>query len=53
MRNPATFARDAKALSDGGYRLDWLKPVGRIRWSTHIELVGFWQRSGRYVSLRQ
>ena len=25
--NPATFARDAKLLIDGGYRLDWIRPV--------------------------
>lgn len=38
--NPATFARDAKALLDGGWRLEWLQPVGQFRWSTHVELVG-------------
>jgi 23S rRNA (uracil1939-C5)-methyltransferase len=38
--NPATFARDAKALALGGYALDWVKPVGQFRWSTHVELVG-------------
>jgi 23S rRNA (uracil1939-C5)-methyltransferase len=38
--NPATFARDAAALLAGGYRLDWVKPVGQFRWSTHVELVG-------------
>ena len=37
--NPATFARDARLLVDGGYRLDWVKPVGQFRWSTHVELV--------------
>ena len=37
--NPATFARDAKTLIDGGYRLDWVKPIGQFRWSTHVELV--------------
>jgi len=42
--NPATFARDAKALSDGGYRLDWVKPVGQFRWSTHVELVAAFLR---------
>jgi 23S rRNA (uracil1939-C5)-methyltransferase len=42
--NPSTFARDAKALLDGGYRLDWVKPVGQFRWSTHIELVGAFSR---------
>jgi len=37
--NPATFARDAKALVDGGYSLDWVRPVGQFRWSTHVELA--------------
>ena len=37
--NPATFARDAKVLVGGGYTLDWVKPVGQFRWSTHIELA--------------
>ena len=37
--NPATFARDAKILADGGYRLEWVKPVGQFRWSTHVELA--------------
>jgi 23S rRNA (uracil1939-C5)-methyltransferase len=42
--NPATFARDAKILGDGGYRLLWVKPVGQFRWSTHIELVAGFSR---------
>jgi len=42
--NPATFARDARTLIDGGYRLDWVKPVGQFRWSTHVELVGAFRR---------
>jgi 23S rRNA (uracil1939-C5)-methyltransferase len=37
--NPATFARDARTLIDGGYSLDWVKPVGQFRWSTHVELA--------------
>jgi 23S rRNA (uracil1939-C5)-methyltransferase len=37
--NPATFARDARMLVDGGYALDWVKPVGQFRWSTHVELA--------------
>jgi 23S rRNA (uracil1939-C5)-methyltransferase len=44
--NPATFARDARTLADGGYRLDWLQPVGQFRWSTHVELVGAFSRDG-------
>jgi 23S rRNA (uracil1939-C5)-methyltransferase len=42
--NPATFARDAAILADGGYRLDWARPVGQFRWSTHIELAGSFVR---------
>ncbi|HEX8215604.1 MAG TPA: class I SAM-dependent RNA methyltransferase [Allosphingosinicella sp.] len=42
--NPATFARDAKTLIDGGCRLDWVKPVGQFRWSTQVELVGAFSR---------
>lgn len=42
--NPQTFARDAKALIDGGYRLDRIVPVGQFRWSTHVELAGVFLR---------
>ena len=37
--NPATFARDAQLLADGGYALNWVRPVGQFRWSTHVELA--------------
>lgn len=42
--NPSTFARDARSLVDGGYRLDWIKPVGQFRWSTHVELAACFTR---------
>jgi 23S rRNA (uracil1939-C5)-methyltransferase len=42
--NPATFARDAGILAGGGYRLDWARPVGQFRWSTHIELAACFSR---------
>ena len=42
--NPATFGRDARLLADGGYRLDWVRPVGQFRWSTHIELAAAFSR---------
>lgn len=42
--NPATFARDARILADGGYRLDWVRPVGQFRWSTHVELAAAFAR---------
>jgi 23S rRNA (uracil1939-C5)-methyltransferase len=42
--NSATFARDAKTLVEGGYKLEWVKPVGQFRWSTHVELVAAFVR---------
>jgi 23S rRNA (uracil1939-C5)-methyltransferase len=42
--NPATFARDARALVDGGYRLDWVRPVDQFLWSPHVELVARFER---------
>ena len=42
--NPATFARDAKLLADGGYKLEWVRPVGQFRWSTHVELAACFSR---------
>jgi 23S rRNA (uracil1939-C5)-methyltransferase len=42
--NPATFARDARTLKDGGYTLQWVRPVGQFRWSTHVELAACFSR---------
>jgi 23S rRNA (uracil1939-C5)-methyltransferase len=42
--NPATFARDAAILASAGYGLDWVKPVGQFRWSTHVELAASFAR---------
>jgi 23S rRNA (uracil1939-C5)-methyltransferase len=42
--NPATFARDAAVLVSGGCRLDWVRPVGQFRWSTHVELAAAFSR---------
>jgi len=42
--NPGTFARDAEILCKGGYRLDWVQPVGQFRWSTHVELAAKFAR---------
>ena len=42
--NPATFARDAAILAGGGYQIDWARPVGQFRWSTHIELAARFTR---------
>jgi 23S rRNA (uracil1939-C5)-methyltransferase len=37
--NPATFARDARILTDGGYRIDEVRVIDQFRWSAHIELT--------------
>ena len=37
--NPVTFARDARALCQAGYRLDWVQTVDQFRWSAHVELA--------------
>ena len=37
--NPATFARDARILVDGGYRLDSVQVIDQFTWSHHVELV--------------
>ena len=42
--NPATFARDARVLVDGGFRLETVKPVDQFLWSPHIELVAVFRR---------
>jgi 23S rRNA (uracil1939-C5)-methyltransferase len=37
--NVATFARDARILVDGGYKLERLTPVDQFRHTPHVELV--------------
>jgi 23S rRNA (uracil1939-C5)-methyltransferase len=42
--NPATFARDARILVDGGYRLVRVTPVDQFLYSAHVELVAQFQK---------
>ncbi len=42
--NPASFARDARTLVDGGYRLLELTPVDQFLWSPHLELAALFRR---------
>ena len=37
--NPATFARDARILVDGGYSLDRVQVIDQFTFSHHVELV--------------
>jgi 23S rRNA (uracil1939-C5)-methyltransferase len=37
--NVATFARDARILIDGGYRIEGVTPVDQFRHTQHVELV--------------
>ncbi|HYZ25814.1 MAG TPA: 23S rRNA (uracil(1939)-C(5))-methyltransferase RlmD [Geminicoccaceae bacterium] len=42
--NPATFARDARSLVEGGYECLWVQPVDAFLWSSRIELVAAFAR---------
>jgi len=42
--NVATFARDARILIDGGYRLEAVTPVDQFRHTPHVELVARFKR---------
>ncbi len=42
--NPATFARDAHTLTNGGYQLKQLTPIDQFIYSEHIEIVSLFER---------
>ena len=42
--NPVTFARDARALVAGGYRLVWVQVVDQFRWSPHVEMAALFTK---------
>lgn len=41
---PTSFARDAKILIDGGYRFKKYSAFDQFQFSTHVELVGLFER---------
>jgi 23S rRNA (uracil1939-C5)-methyltransferase len=44
--NAASFARDARILTDGDYRMHTLTPIDQFLWSSHVELVAIFCRDG-------
>jgi len=42
--NPTTFARDARILLDGGYRLVRVTPVDQFLYSAHVEVVACFKK---------
>jgi 23S rRNA (uracil1939-C5)-methyltransferase len=42
--NPASFARDAAILRDGGYHLSQVLPVDQFVYSPHVELAGVFMK---------
>jgi len=42
--NPASFARDARTLVDGGFALQQLVAVDQFVWSSHVEVVALFKR---------
>ncbi len=43
--DPASFARDARVLVEGGYRLDLVIPIDQFLWSAQVELVAVFSRA--------
>ncbi|WAC27781.1 class I SAM-dependent RNA methyltransferase [Ancylobacter sp. SL191] len=42
--DPVSFARDARILTDKGFRLESVTPVDQFLYSAHVELVGVFRR---------
>lgn len=43
--NPATFARDARILVNGGYAMGVVQPVDQFLWSPHVEMVAVFRKA--------
>ena len=42
--DPGSFSRDARALEEGGYRLEKLLPIDQFLWSAHVELIALFAK---------
>lgn len=40
----ASFARDARILAEGGFKLEHVRLIDQFLWSPHVELVGVFRR---------
>jgi len=51
--NARSFARDAKILIDGGYKLEEVQPVDQFLYSPHVEIAARFQRDGAKTQRRK
>ena len=42
--NPATFARDARILIEGGFQMESVTPLDQFRFSAHVEIAAVFRR---------
>lgn len=42
--HPGSFARDARLLADGGFKLESVLPIDQFLWSPQVELIGVFRR---------
>jgi len=43
--DPATLARDAEILVDGGYHIDSVTPIDQFKWTSHVETVAVFRKT--------
>ena len=51
--NAATFARDARILIDGGYRIEIVTPLDQFRFSPHVEIAAVFRRPSAKTRARR
>jgi 23S rRNA (uracil1939-C5)-methyltransferase len=51
--NVQSFARDAKLLCAGGYRLERVDPIDQFRFSAHLEMIGIFRRDAKKPARRR
>ncbi len=51
--NAATFARDARILVDGGFRIEAVTPLDQFRFSPHVEIAAVFRRPTRKARARR